>query len=196
VKMIAGLGNPGAKYRLNRHNMGFLVLDRLAETNGIAIGQRIFEACIGKGFIAGQPVLLAKPQTFMNLSGIAVRKLFDYFRIDLQDLIIVHDDLDLPFETVRAKAGGGAGGHKGLISISDHLGTQDFKRVRLGIGKPERREMVESYVLSPFSPDEMARLPDVIMKSVEILTEMLSSGIQSAMSMYHGKNINNFNEEV
>lgn len=196
MKMIAGLGNPGAKYRLNRHNMGFLVLDRLAETNGITIGQKNFEACIGRGFIAGQPVLLAKPQTFMNLSGIAVRKLFDYFRLDLQDLIIVHDDLDLPFGTIRAKTGGGAGGHKGLISISDHLGTQDFNRVRLGIGKPERREMVESYVLSSFLPDEVVQLPDVIMKSVEILTEMLSAGIQSAMCKFHGKTINNFNEEV
>lgn len=192
MKLIAGLGNPGARYRFNRHNMGFLVLDGLAETYRIPMGQTGFEALSGKGMIAGQPVLLAKPQTFMNLSGTSVRKFFEYYRIDIDDVIVVHDDLDLPFGAVRLKTGGGPGGHKGLISIIDQLGDAKFHRIRLGIGKPERREMVESYVLSSFSAEEADRLPKVIDLAVDILTEMLSSGIQAAMCKYHARTINNF----
>jgi len=196
VKLIAGLGNPGSRYRFSRHNMGFLVLDRLADQYQISIGQRGFGAFFGKGSISGDPVLLVKPQDYMNLSGGPVKKFFDYFRIALEDVIVVHDDLDLPFGTIRMKTGGGHGGHKGLISIIDHLGDADFNRVRLGIGKPERKEMVDSYVLSPFSAEEADRLPPVIDTAAEMLGEMLSSGIQAAMSKYHGKTINNFKEEV
>jgi len=194
VKLIAGLGNPGSRYQFSRHNIGFLVLDRLADQHRIGIGQRGFGAFFGKGNISGHPALLVKPQGYMNLSGGPVKKFFDYFRIAIADVIVVHDDLDLPFGTIRLKAGGGHGGHKGLISIIDHLVDADFNRVRLGIGKPDRREMVESHVLSPFSADEMDLLPEVLTKSAEILTEMLSSGIQTAMCKYHGKTINNFEE--
>ena len=196
MKLIAGLGNPGSRYQYSRHNMGFLVLDRLAETGGIALNQTKFEACFGRGIIAGHPALLIKPQSYMNLSGEAVRKFFDYFRIEIQDVIVVHDDLDLPFGTIRLKADGGPGGHRGLMSVIDHVGSADFSRVRLGIGKPDRREMVEGYVLSSFSPDETSQLPRVVGKAAEMLTEMLSTGIESAMCKYHGKTINNFNEEV
>jgi PTH1 family peptidyl-tRNA hydrolase len=196
VKLIAGLGNPGSRYQFSRHNIGFLVLDRLADQYQITIGQQGFGAFFGKGIISGHPVLLVKPQGYMNLSGSAVKKFFDYFKIAVEDIIVAHDDLDLPFGTIRMKAGGGPGGHKGLISIIDHLGVADFNRVRLGIGKPDRKEIVESYVLSPFSPDEMDLLPEVLTKSAEMLTEMLSSGIQAAMCKYHGKSINNFKEEV
>jgi PTH1 family peptidyl-tRNA hydrolase len=196
VKLIAGLGNPGSRYQSSRHNIGFLVLDRLADQHQITMGQQGFGAFFGRGIISGHPVLLAKPQGYMNLSGSAVKRFFDYFKIAGEDVIVVHDDLDLPFGTVRMKVGGGPGGHKGLISIIDHLGVEDFNRVRLGIGKPDRKEIVESYVLSPFSPDEMDLLSEVLTKSAEILTEMLSSGIQASMCKYHGKTINNFKEEV
>ena len=196
MKLIAGLGNPGTRYQLTRHNLGFLVLDRLAETNRISVGQMGFDARFGKGMIADLAVLLIKPQTFMNLSGASVRKFFEYYRINIDDVIVVHDDLDLPFGTIRFKAGGGHGGHKGLISIIEHLGTADFTRIRLGIGKPDRREIVESYVLSAFSQEEMNQLPHVLATSAEMLTEMLSTGIQSAMCTYHVKTINNFNKEV
>ncbi len=196
MKLIAGLGNPGSRYQFSRHNIGFLVLDRLADQHRITIAQQGFGAFFGKGIISGQPVLLVKPQGYMNLSGSAVKKFFDYFKIAGEDVIVVHDDLDLPFGTIRMKAGGGHGGHKGLVSIIDHLDVADFNRVRLGIGKPDRKEMVESYVLSPFSSDEMNGLPQVITTAAEILTEMLSSGIQAAMCKYHGKTINNFKEEV
>jgi PTH1 family peptidyl-tRNA hydrolase len=196
VKLIAGLGNPGSRYRFSRHNIGFLVLDRLAEQHQISVGQRGFGALFGKGHISDQLVLLSKPQLYMNVSGEVVKKFFDYFKIEVKDVIVVHDDLDLPFGTIRIKTGGGPGGHKGLISIIEHLDVEDFSRVRLGIGKPERKEMVDSYVLSPFSADEADRLPPVIDTAAEMLREMLSSGIQATMSKYHGKTINNFKEEV
>lgn len=194
MKLVAGLGNPGSRYSSSRHNIGFLILDQLADRQRIDMAQRRFGALFGKGNISGSSVLLVKPQDYMNLSGVAVRKLFDYYRITMSDVIVVHDDLDLPFGAIRMKAGGGPGGHKGLISIIDHLGNTDFDRIRFGVGKPDRREMVEGYVLSPFSAEEMHRLPQLIATATEMLTEMLFSGIQAAMCKYHGKTINNFEE--
>lgn len=186
VKLVVGLGNPGVRYRFNRHNAGFLVLDQLAFQYHISISQTLFDAQIGKGKIAGTDVLLSKPQTFMNLSGLAVRKLTDYYRIECDDVIVVHDDLDLPFLTIRLKAGGGHGGHKGVISVTDHLGAADFLRVRLGIGRPERKSMVEGYVLSPFSEEEMAVLPRWLGIAAEATADVISSGIQAAMDRHHG----------
>jgi PTH1 family peptidyl-tRNA hydrolase len=195
VKLIAGLGNPGISYELSRHNAGFLVLDQLALQHNISIHQTIFDARIGKGKIAGSPVLLAKPQIFMNLSGIAIRKLMDYFRIDLEDIIVVHDDLDLPYQTIRLKAGGGHGGHKGLISSINHLGGTDFLRVRLGIGRPARKTMVEGYVLAPFSDEEMKYLPQLTRKAEEAVTDIISSGMPAAMGRHHVKTQTNLTEE-
>jgi PTH1 family peptidyl-tRNA hydrolase len=187
VKLIVGLGNPGMRYRLSRHNAGFLILDQLAIDWNISINQTFFDAHIGKGKIDGEAVILAKPQTFMNLSGIAVRRLSEYFRIGLEDVIIAHDDLDLPFQMIRLKAGGGHGGHKGLISLIDHLGGQDFIRIRFGIGRPARKTMVEGYVLEPFSDEEMNCLSQLAAKAAEAVTDILSSGIQAAMEKHHGK---------
>lgn len=187
MKLVVGLGNPGMRYRFNRHNAGFLVVDQLALQHHISISQTIFDAHTGKGKIAGSAVLLVQPQTFMNLSGIAVRKLADYYRIGLEDVIVVHDDLDLPFLTIRLKAGGGHGGHKGLISIIDHLGGTDFLRVRLGIGRPECKSMVEGYVLSPFSEEETTCLPRLLQIAGEAVADIISLGIQAAMERHHGK---------
>ncbi len=185
MRCVVGLGNPGKRYRLNRHNAGFLVLDQLAEQHAISISQTLFDADIGKGKIAGSAVLLAQPQTFMNLSGAAIRRLIDYFRITIEDMIVVHDDLDLPFQTIRLKVGGGHGGHKGLISIIDHLGSADFTRVRIGIGRPPHKSMVESYVLSSFSDEEMNCLPQLTRTAAEAVTDIISSGIQAAMEKHH-----------
>jgi peptidyl-tRNA hydrolase, PTH1 family len=195
VKCIVGLGNPGTRYRLNRHNAGFLVLDQLAKENAISIGQTLFDADIGKGKIAGSAVLLVQPQTFMNLSGVAIGKLIDYFRIAIEDMIVVHDDLDLPFQTIRLKAGGGHGGHKGLISIIEHLGSADFARVRIGIGRPPHKSMVESYVLSPFADEEMTVLPQLTRTAAEAVTDIISSGIQAAMEKHHAKGSTKFIKE-
>jgi PTH1 family peptidyl-tRNA hydrolase len=125
----------------------------------------------------------------MNLSGVAVRRLTDYFRTDLGALIVVHDDLDLPFQTIRLKAGGGHGGHKGLISLIDHLGGSDFIRVRFGIGKPDRKSMVEGYVLSPFSDEEMVCLSQLVQTAGEAVADILSSGIRKAMEKHHRKDV-------
>jgi peptidyl-tRNA hydrolase, PTH1 family len=172
-----------------------MVLDRLALQHAISISQTLFDAHIGKGKMAGDAVLLAQPQTFMNLSGIAVRGLMDYFRIGLGDTIVVHDDLDLPFETIRLKMGGGHGGHKGLMSIIDHLGGADFIRVRIGIGRPAYKSMVENYVLSPFSDEEVACMPRLIRTAGEAVADIVSSGIRPAMEKYHGKELSNLTKE-
>jgi PTH1 family peptidyl-tRNA hydrolase len=180
---------------MNRHNAGFMVLDQLALLHDIPIDQNLFDAHVGKGKIAGIPVILAKPQTFMNLSGTAIRKLADYFRIGMDDIIVVHDDLDLPFQTLRLKAGGGHAGHKGLISIMDHLGGREFLRVRFGIGRPARKTMVEGYVLEPFSAEETNDLPQLTQRAAEAVTDIISSGIRAAMESYHEKGKKNLNKE-
>lgn len=196
MKLIVGLGNPGARYRCTRHNMGFLVLDQLARQLDIPVSQKGFEACFGKGKIGRIPLFLAKPQTYMNLSGITVKKIVDYFKTDTENLIIIHDDLDLPFEDIRIKTGGGHGGHKGLISIIDHLGTADFTRIRLGIGKPPLKAMVEDYVLSPFNSDEMARLHRLTTTAGDVVKEVISSGIQAATQKFNRRVIENLIKEA
>jgi len=195
VKLIVGLGNPGPRYRFSRHNAGFLVLDQLAEKNGMALSQRLFDALVARGKIAGESVIAVQPQTFMNLSGVAVRRISDFYRVEVADLIVIHDDMDLPFGTIRLKEGGGHGGHKGLISVIEQLGNPDFLRVRIGIGKPVMREMVDSYVLSPFSEEEMQTVPDIAVTACDVVTEIVSSGVQAAIVKYHGKTINNFQKE-
>ncbi len=195
MRCVVGLGNPGIRYQLNRHNAGFLVLDQLAEQHLITISQTLFDADIGRGKIAGSAVLLVQPQTYMNRSGFAVRRLIDYFRVAIEDLIVVHDDLDLPFPTIRLKLGGGHGGHKGLISIIDQLGSSDFTRVRIGIGRPPLKSMVENYVLSPFTDEEMACLPQLTRTAAEAVTDIISSGIQAAMEKHHAKGNSNLIKE-
>ena len=190
VKLIAGLGNPGEQYQSNRHNLGFLTLDYLAGRHDIPLKKQGFEALFGKGKIGNERVLLAKPQTYMNLSGIAIERLVSYFRVDIKDLIVVHDDLDLPFETIRLKKGGGEGGHKGLMSIVQHVGSADFLRVRIGIGKPIRKSMVEKYVLSPFAEEEQNAVPSILAVACDVVGEVILSGIEAAMQRYHGKTIN------
>jgi PTH1 family peptidyl-tRNA hydrolase len=187
VKLIVGLGNPGEQYQLSRHNAGFLTVDHLAQQHDISLKKQGFDSFFGKGKIAHEAVFLAKPQTYMNLSGIALEKLFSYFKLAIEDLIVIHDDLDMAFQTIRLKAGGGDGGHKGLMSIASYLGNSDFLRVRIGIGKPIRKTMVEKYVLSPFSEEELEALPHVVATASAAVREIVLKDIQSAMRLYHGK---------
>ena len=162
-----------------------MIIEHFSDLHDIFINQTLFDSIIGKGKINGEAVILAEPQTYMNLSGISVRKLADYFKIGTDDLIIIHDDLDLPFQTIRLKKGGGHGGHKGLLSLIDHLGERDFIRVRFGIGKPERKSMVEGYVLEFFSAEEADCLPELIKKAAAAVNDILSSDIQTAMRKYN-----------
>ena len=184
MKIIVGLGNPGDQYRMTRHNMGFLVLDALAEDTGIAVQKKKFEALLGDGRIGNERVLLVKPQTFMNLSGQSIRQAADFYQKTPEEIIVVHDDLDLPFGTVRIKVGGGDGGHKGIRSLMDHLGGA-FTRVRLGIGKPSFKDDTEHYVLQTFPKADLETLAEVVRKACEAVREILDSGVRPAMNRFN-----------
>jgi len=189
MHLIVGLGNPGNRYRFTRHNIGFMVLEKLAREFKIDLKHRSFDAVWGRGKIRGTDILLALPQTYMNLSGTAVRQLVAFYKADINNLIVIHDDLDLPFGTIRLKAGGGNAGHKGLTSITDNLGSSDFMRVRLGIGKPPDKSRIEGYVLEPFASDEeLSLLPEIISTAAEAGSEIILSGVEKAITKYQ-KNI-------
>jgi len=194
VKLIAGLGNPGVRYSYSRHNIGFLVLDALARMEDIEINRGKFDSCIGRGVISRIPVILAKPQTFMNLSGVAVGKLAGYFGINTEDIIVVHDDMDFSIGNIRIKMGGGAAGHKGLISIANNLGRPEFIRIRLGIGRPVASDMAEDYVLGRFSGNEMRVLPRTIEKACDAVIDVISSGVQAAMNKFNVRITQNLEE--
>jgi len=189
--LIVGLGNPGNRYKFTRHNIGFLVLENLAAEIETDIRQKSFNALWGKGKIAGQNVVLAMPQTFMNLSGNAVRQLRAFFKTEISNLIVIHDDLDLPFGSIRLKTGGGNAGHKGLISIEENLGSADFMRVRLGIDRPADRSRIEGYVLEPFPAAQLPVLREIIDTATDTVCEIVSAGQQKAMVKYHKINISN-----
>jgi PTH1 family peptidyl-tRNA hydrolase len=195
VYLIIGLGNPGKRYELTRHNIGFMVLEKLAAQLEIELKQKSFNSLLGKGTVAGENVLLAKPQTFMNLSGTAVRKLQSFFKTDISNLIVIHDDLDLPFGAIRLKAGGGTAGHKGLASIESNLGTSEFTRVRLGIGKPVDKSRIEGYVLEPFRKEEQIALPELLQWAADASAEVVLNGLQKAIGKYQTKNINFLKKE-
>jgi PTH1 family peptidyl-tRNA hydrolase len=189
--LIVGLGNPGNRYQATRHNIGFMVLENLAHKLEVDLRQRSFNALWGKGKMVSQNVILAMPQTYMNLSGNAVRQLLAFFKTEISNLIVIHDDLDLSFGSIRLKTGGGNAGHKGLGSIEENLGSSEFMRVRLGIGKPADRFRVEGYVLEPFNSEELPGLSGIIQTAAEAIEEIISSGMQVAMGKYHKKNISN-----
>ncbi len=195
MKLIIGLGNPGHKYQATRHNSGFLGVDEIATTHNIPVQLKGFDACYGKGRIGGIPILLVKPMTFMNISGSAVKKIVDYFNINIPDMIVIHDDIDLPFRTIRLKAGGGHAGHKGLISIIDSLVNPEFIRVRIGIGRPFDKLTVERYVLEQFAEDEMRLLPKIMKMVSDAVTMIATSGIQAAMNLYNEKPANQSDNE-
>lgn len=193
--LLVGLGNPGKRYESTRHNIGFMVLEKIAAGLEIELKQKSFDALWGKGAVSGKNVLLAKPQTYMNLSGTAVRRLQSFFKTETSNLIVIHDDLDLPFGSVRLKAGGGTAGHKGLASIESNLGTSDFMRVRLGIGKPVDKSRIEGYVLEPFRKEEQDVLPEIIGLASEASAEIVLNGLQKALSKYQTKNRNFLKKE-
>jgi len=185
--LIVGLGNPGNRYKCTRHNVGFMVLEELATWWEVDLKQKSFDALWNRGKIAGKNVILAMPQTYMNLSGNAVAKLLAYFKVNVSNLIVIHDDLDLPFGTIRLKTGGGNAGHKGLVSIATCLGSGDFIRLRLGIGKPSDKSRVESYVLEKFETENSDLLKSIIQLAAEAAADIVTSGMQQAMAKYHVK---------
>jgi PTH1 family peptidyl-tRNA hydrolase len=193
--VVLGLGNPGSRYRFTRHNIGFMVLEEIAARWKVDLKQKSFNALWNRGKIADQEVLLAMPQTYMNLSGNAARDLTAYFKVNVSNLIVIHDDLDLRFGSVRLKNGGGNAGHKGLKSISECLGSTDFMRIRMGIDKPADKSRTEGYVLEKFRAEEAESLPPIIKLAADVTKEIVLSGMQQAMVKYHTKNISTLKED-
>ena len=172
--LIVGLGNPGDKYKGNRHNVGFMVADKIASDNMFPNFKSKFNGEISEGRIGGQKVALLKPQTFMNESGISVRKASDFYKIPPEKIIVFYDELDLVPSKIKIKQGGGSGGHNGIKSMDAHLGDKDYFRVRIGIGHPGDRNRVSGYVLSDFSKEEQKWLPEfigVLSSNVEYLVQ-------------------------
>ncbi len=189
MKLIVGLGNPGRAYANNRHNIGFVCLNHFARSHGIKFDRKQGQARIGTGKAAGNEVVLAKPQTHMNLSGESVSRLVQRFSVSLDDLIIIHDDLDLPLAKIRLSHGSSSGGHKGIDSIISHLGSQNFIRIRIGIGRPEKAEASEdeiiAYVLSDFSAEQKQAIAQAIPKVTEAILCLLTEGLTAAMNKYN-----------
>ncbi|HOP41660.1 MAG TPA: aminoacyl-tRNA hydrolase [Geobacteraceae bacterium] len=186
VKLIVGLGNPGSKYLWTRHNAGFMVLDRLSQLAGIELSRKSFSGFCGEGFWQGHRLFLLKPQTFMNLSGRSVAEAARFYKLSEEDILVVHDDLDIPFGCVRLKKGGGHGGHNGLRSIQAVLGARDFQRLRIGIGRPVYGDVVD-YVLNPFPASEMQNLAMVLDGAIDILESLLANGMEKTMSLYNNR---------
>ncbi len=184
MKIIVGLGNPGISYEWSRHNIGFLVVNRLAEIHHILVGTRRFKSLIGKGSIDSQSVILAKPMTYMNRSGEAVAKIVSFFQGGTKDLIVIHDDLDLPFGKLRIKQRGGDGGHQGIRSVIESMGGNSFLRLKIGIGRPLGEMDPAEYVLTRFSAREKSSLDEALTRATECLTVILHEGIETAMNRY------------
>ena len=191
MKLIVGLGNPGRGYANNRHNVGFSCLNHFARAQGIRFDKKQGRARIGTGKVAGSEVVVAKPQTYMNLSGESVSRLIKKFDINLNNLLVVHDDLDLPLGRIRIRHGGGSGGHKGVDSIITWLESQDFIRIRVGIGRPATpfAEISEAdiiaYVLSDFNADEKQTITQVIPRVSEAILCLLTEGLVAAMNKHN-----------
>jgi PTH1 family peptidyl-tRNA hydrolase len=184
TRLVVGLGNPGPEYARTRHNAGFMVVDLLAENLRVSYWKDEAGAKVGLVRLGDDDLVLAKPQTFMNISGKAVRKLADAYEVDPADVIIVHDDLDLPEETVRLKRGGGHGGHNGLRSVTEQVGAE-YVRVRVGIGRPPGRQDPADFVLEPMRAETEGRLQGVVPHAAQAVLHVLERGVDSAMQEYN-----------
>ena len=186
--LVVGLGNPGQQYRNTRHNAGFLVVEEIARRSGVLVWRNERDSESGRCRLGGEEALLVKPTTFMNRSGEAVRRIAHFHRVPLSDVIVVHDELDIPFGTIRVKVGGGDAGHNGLKSITQHLGGPGYCRVRVGIGRPSHPEMaVADWVLGVFGAAEAANLSEVIKDAAEVIEEFVRGGLQKAQQRASGR---------
>jgi len=181
--MVAGLGNPGREYVRTRHNIGFLILEALASQANLGFKNTRFEARCAKGVFHQRQIILLKPQSYMNRSGFPVQKLSSYFKIQLSDIIVVHDDLDLPFGRIRVAHNRGHGGHNGIRSIIDAFGNKAFNRVRVGVGRPRQESGAVGHVLGKFTPDEIKQLDDVVAAGADACVTIIEKGVSSAMNL-------------
>jgi PTH1 family peptidyl-tRNA hydrolase len=189
VTLVIGLGNPGENYARNRHNIGFMCIDHLAWGSGIRLNRKEGQARTGSGEIAGKQVILARPQTFMNRSGVAVSHLVRKYNVTRDRLIVIQDDLDLPSGKIRIRQGGSSAGHRGIMSINDSLGGRDFTRIRVGIGRPDTAENkdaeVVDYVLGDLTPEEEKTIEEVLLRVSEIISSLLTEGLEVTMNRFN-----------
>jgi len=186
VWLIAGLGNPGPEHMHNRHNVGFRTVDRLAEVLAVKFARQKHHALLASANRSGRNILLAKPQNYMNLSGQAIAGLVRYYRIRPECLLVCSDDIDLPLGTIRIRPFGGSGGQRGVQSVIDELGTQEFPRLRIGVGRPPDRMDPAAYVLQDFSPAEQAVVEEILQRSAQAVRTFLDEGLERAMTGYNG----------
>ncbi|GJM17396.1 MAG: peptidyl-tRNA hydrolase [Thermodesulfobacteriota bacterium] len=193
--LVVGLGNPGKEYTLTKHNVGFLVIDELGKRIGIDIKKDKFQSLCGEGFLEGNKILLLKPQTYMNRSGGAVSSASDFYKIPPENIIVIHDEMDISLGRIMIKPGGGSAGNNGIKSIISHLGTKDFIRLRIGIGKPRAKSDGANHVLSSFSKSEGAMVEDSIQTAADAVLEVINNGLEKAMNKYNVKSKNQENTE-
>ncbi len=187
VFLLIGLGNPGREYRDNRHNFGFMLIDRLCvrlDARGMKLQSK---AIVTSALFEGRKLLLAKPQTYMNLSGQAIQGLANFYKLPLEQLLVAHDDLDIPFGVIRVRPGGGPGGQKGVASAIERLGTKDFARLRLGIGRPPGRMDPADFVLQDFSRVEMNDVSDILDRAADAALSFVSNGLEKTMNRFNGE---------
>jgi len=188
VKVVVGLGNPGTKYQRGRHNLGFMVIDQFARERKVKVREKKYHSLIGGLELNGEEVLLVKPQSYMNRSGEAVRDIVRALPVAAGDLVVIHDDLDLSLGRIRVRHRGGAGGHRGVLSVQEALGDADFNRVRVGIGRPPAGVDPTDFVLSPFSPEEMALVGELLPRAAEAVSTLLQQGCAKAMQIFNQSN--------
>jgi PTH1 family peptidyl-tRNA hydrolase len=184
VKLVVGLGNPGEKYGRTRHNLGFLIIDHIAAKKAVIVKKKLCGALVGEWSNADR-VLLAKPQTYMNRSGESVKELMREFRVPAKDLIVVYDDLDLPFGRIRIRPEGSAGGHRGVLSLMESLESAPFYRVRIGIGRPPEGVEAADYVLEDFTAQEATEVDDIVARASDAVMCLLEEGAQKAMERFN-----------
>ncbi|MBW1916313.1 MAG: aminoacyl-tRNA hydrolase [Deltaproteobacteria bacterium] len=191
MDLIAGLGNPGKKYKDTRHNIGYQVINRLSQDRGVRLNGRRFESRNSRIEFQGKEIVLLRPITFMNMSGKSIKDCADFFGIKTEDILIIHDDLDLQVGRIKLVRQGGAGGHRGVLSIIEHLGSIKFPRIKIGIGRPRFEETTEDYVLSPFYKDEKDTIERVTHVAVLACKLFISEGVESAMNLINCQNLEN-----
>jgi PTH1 family peptidyl-tRNA hydrolase len=184
--LIAGLGNPGRKFEHNRHNIGFMLLNRLSEKLGDRFGKVESRALVAKSTYHGERIILAKPQTFMNNSGSSVSSLVRFYKVPLENLLVAYDDVDLPIGSLRLRPSGGSAGQKGMQSIIERLGTEEFPRLRIGTGRPPGRQEAADYVLQDFPPQDIELLEEALNRAVEAVLIFIQDGLERAMNLYNG----------
>lgn len=189
VRLVVGLGNPGTDYAHTRHNAGFLVVDEVAAAWGISIHQKKFNVELGRGRVNGIETLLVKPQAYMNKSGLPVRQVGDYFKISYQDMLVIHDDIDLEFGRLKIKVKGGHGGHNGVRSLIDALGEDAFVRLRVGVGRSGNEGNVVNHVLGTFNQQERASLEKVIKRARDAVETILCEGAKEGMNRFNDRRI-------